>query len=259
MCSIMGRAFAREGAKVVLLDLNEKSLEELIHSFKAEGLTALGLRCDVLNTDSLKETHEKIETNFGSVDILVNGAGGNHPGGSIPQSFFKINEPEQDERTFFDIQPDDFRFVFDLNFLGSFLPTQVFAKDMLDKKGAVILNISSMNAYRPLTKIPAYSSAKAAIANFTQWLAVYFSKTGIRVNALAPGFFLTNQTRFLLTKEDGSLSERGQAVIAHTPMGRFGDPEELIGAAFWLCSEDSSFVTGAVIPIDGGFNAYSGV
>jgi NAD(P)-dependent dehydrogenase (short-subunit alcohol dehydrogenase family) len=193
---------------------------------------------------------------------LVNGAGGNHPLGTTSNPHFMeedLKNTTEGFKTFFDLDPKGIEFVFNLNFIGTLLPTQIFAKDMVGKKGCSILNISSMNAFTPLTKIPAYSGAKAAVSNFTQWLAVHFSKVGIRVNALAPGFFLTDQNRSLLTNSDGSLTQRGQQIIDQTPMGRYGVPEDLISTTLYLCDEASAFVTGVVIPIDGGFAAYSGV
>jgi NAD(P)-dependent dehydrogenase (short-subunit alcohol dehydrogenase family) len=203
-----------------------------------------------------------VNDSFGKVDILINGAGGNHPLGTTSNPFLELEDLKNTTegfKTFFDLDPKGVEFTFNLNFLGTLIPTQVFAEDMVGRKGCSVLNISSMNAFTPLTKIPAYSGAKAAVSNFTQWLAVHFSKVGIRVNALAPGFFLTDQNRSLLTNEDGSLTKRGQQIIDQTPMNRYGEPEDLVGTTLWLCSEGSKFVTGVVVPIDGGFAAYSGV
>jgi NAD(P)-dependent dehydrogenase (short-subunit alcohol dehydrogenase family) len=191
----------------------------------------------------------------------VNGAGGNHPLGTTSKTHLFDGDLELNDgiKTFFNLDPEGIKFVFDLNFIGSLLPTQVFARDMVDQHSGSVINISSMNAFRPLTKIPAYSGAKAAVSNFTQWLAVHFSKVGIRVNALAPGFFLTDQNRALLTNADGSLTDRGNTIIEHTPMGRFGTPDDLVGTLLFLCGDGSKFITGTVIPIDGGFSAYSGI
>ena len=258
LCSAIARAFLDQGARVALLDINERFGDDLqanSGNFSSDHL--LSFTCDVLSAGDLKFVRKAINDEWGRVDILINGAGGNHPRGSVNQSFF--DRAGNEGKTFFDLLPEDFRQVFDLNFLGTFLPTQVFAQDMTERGQGCILNISSMNAFRPLTKIPAYSSAKAAVSNFTQWAAVHFAKAGIRVNALAPGFFLTHQTQFLLMQEDGNYSLRGEAVIEHTPMGRFGNPDDLLGAVLWLCGEDAKFVTGVVVPIDGGFSAYSGV
>lgn len=217
---------------------------------------------NVLEKESLDQARKEVHKKLGSCDILINGAGGNHPLGTTSKPHLQEDDllnSEDGFKTFFDLDPDGIKFVFDLNFIGTLLPTQVFAKDMVGKEGCSILNISSMNAFTPLTKIPAYSGAKAAVSNFTQWLAVHFSKVGIRVNALAPGFFLTDQNRTLLTTENGELTPRGHTIIEQTPMGKFGEPEDLIGTTLWLCGEGASFVTGVVIPIDGGFSAFSGV
>ena len=211
---------------------------------------------------SLETAKAEVNNKLGSCDILINGAGGNHPSGTTSNPHLleeDLKNTEEGFKTFFDLNPEGIKFVFNLNFIGTLLPTQIFAKDMVGKKGCSILNISSMNAFTPLTKIPAYSGAKAAVSNFTQWLAVHFSKVGIRVNALAPGFFLADQNRTLLTNSDGSLTQRGQQIIDQTPMGRYGEPKDLISTTLYLCDDASSFVTGVVIPIDGGFSAYSGV
>jgi NAD(P)-dependent dehydrogenase (short-subunit alcohol dehydrogenase family) len=261
LCSTMAIALADRGAKIAVLDLKAENAERVADEITQKGGTAIGVAANVLDINSLKAAHEKIIDTLGPCDILINGAGGNHPKGTTSKNFlFKEDLTASDDvKTFFDLDPEGIKFVFDLNFIGSLLPTQVFAKDMIGKEGATIINISSMNAFRPLTKIPAYSGAKAAISNFTQWLAVHFSKVGIRVNAMAPGFFLTDQNRTLLTDANGNLTERGNIIISHTPMERFGTPEDLIGTLLWLCGDGSKFVTGVVIPIDGGFSAFSGV
>lgn len=261
LCSTMALALAEQGAKIAVLDLRVESAEKVGEQINQKGGKAIGVAANVLDLGSLQEAHQKIFDTLGPCDILINGAGGNHPKGTTSNSFLTEDDLKAGEeiKTFFDLDPEGIKFVFNLNFLGSLLPTQVFAKDMIGKEGSTIINISSMNAFRPLTKIPAYSGAKAAISNFTQWLAVHFSKVGIRVNALAPGFFLTEQNRTLLTKPDGSLTDRGNTIISHTPMGRFGTPDDLTGTLLWLCGDGSKFVTGVVIPIDGGFSAFSGV
>ncbi|WP_207428747.1 SDR family oxidoreductase [Pedobacter sp. SYSU D00535] len=262
LCSTMAKALANEGVKVAILDLKAENAEQVAAEITATGGTAIGVACNVLDIESIKAAHEVVLQKLGGCDILINGAGGNHPKGTTSNTHFlesDLDAQQEGLRTFFDLDPEGIKFVFDLNFIGSLLPTQVFAKDMVKKPGSVIINISSMNAFRPLTKIPAYSGAKAAISNFTQWLATHFSKVGIRVNALAPGFFLTEQNRTLLTNADGSLTDRGNTIISHTPMGRFGTPDDLTGTLLYLCGEGSKFVTGVVIPIDGGFSAYSGV
>jgi NAD(P)-dependent dehydrogenase (short-subunit alcohol dehydrogenase family) len=262
LCSTMAMALSQQGAKIAVLDLKAENAERVANEINAAGGQAIGVACNVLSIDSLKEAHKVVLEKLGPCSILINGAGGNHPLGTTSKTHLfeeDLNSAEEGLKTFFDLDPEGIKFVFDLNFIGTLLPTQVFAKDMIGTTGATIINISSMNAFRPLTKIPAYSGAKAAISNFTQWLAVHFAKVGIRVNAMAPGFFLTDQNRTLLTQADGSLTDRGNTIIAHTPMGRFGTPEDLTGTLLYLCSESSSFISGVVIPIDGGFSAYSGV
>lgn len=261
LCSTMAEALARQGVKVAILDLKREAAQRVAEQVIAAGGTAIGVEANVLNLDSLKRAREVISEQFGTCDILINGAGGNHPNGTTTHTHLRKEDMESAEevKTFFDLDPEGIQFVFNLNFIGSLLPTQVFAKDMLGKNDCSVINVSSMNAFRPLTKIPAYSGAKAAISNFTQWLAVHFAKVNIRVNALAPGFFLTEQNRSLLTTGDGSLTARGNTIIEHTPMGRFGEPEDLLGTLLWLCSDGSRFVTGVVVPIDGGFSAFSGV
>lgn len=261
LCSTMATALAERGAKIAVLDLRVENAQKVADEITNNGGTAIGVAANVLDINSLKEAHEKVVSALGPCDILINGAGGNHPKGTTSKNFLLEEDLTANEevKTFFDLDPEGIKFVFDLNFIGSLLPTQVFAKDMIGKEGSTIINISSMNAFRPLTKIPAYSGAKAAISNFTQWLAVHFSKVGIRVNAMAPGFFLTDQNRALLNDANGNLTERGNTIISHTPMGRFGTPEDLIGTLLWLCGDGSKFITGVVIPIDGGFSAFSGV
>lgn len=262
LCSTMAQALADRGAKIAILDLREETAERVAAEIREKGGDAIGVACNVLDLASLKAAHQKVNELLGPCDILINGAGGNHPKGTTSKNFLLAEDLESTEeglKTFFDLDPEGIKFVFDLNFIGTLLPSQVFARDMIGKSDASIINISSMNAFTPLTKIPAYSGAKAAISNFTQWLAVHFSKVGIRVNALAPGFFLTEQNRTLLTNADGGLTDRGNTIISHTPMGRFGTPDDLTGTLLWLCGDGSKFVTGVVIPIDGGFSAFSGV
>ncbi|GFP74658.1 SDR family oxidoreductase [Clostridium fungisolvens] len=256
-------ALAECGAKVAILDLRLENAEKKAAEVVANGKIAIGVEANVLDKASLKKAHEVVLEKFGPCDILINGAGGNNPKGTTTKEYLyeeDLKEGNEDLITFFDLDENGVRFVFDLNFLGTLLPTQEFSKDMIGRKGCNIINISSMNAFTPLTKIPAYSGAKAAISNFTQWLAVHFSKVGIRVNAIAPGFFVTKQNEALLKNPDGSYTERSHKILNSTPMGRFGEAEELIGALLFLVNEDaSSFVNGIVIPIDGGFSAYSGV
>lgn len=261
LCSMFAEAIAKAGAKVAILDLREENAKAVAKTIEKDGGSAIGLKANVLEKASLDEAKKIINDKFGTVDILINGAGGNNPKGNTTNDYYDPKDEEiEGVKTFFDLDPDGISFVFNLNFLGTLLPTQVFARDLIGKKDAAIINISSMNAFTPLTRIPAYSGAKAAISNFTQWLAVHFSKVGIRVNAIAPGFFLTDQNRGLLIDENGNYTARSEKIISQTPMGRFGDKEELIGTLLWLlCPEASGFVDGVVIPVDGGFSAYSGV
>ena len=259
LCSMFAEALAKTGAKVALLDLNEEAAKMYAAEICANGGTAKGYACNVLDEESIQKAHDEIVKDFGTCDILINGAGGNNPKATTDDEYYAPEDMGK-VKTFFDLDKSGVEFVFNLNFLGTLLPTQVFAKDMLDKEDASIINISSMNAYTPLTKIPAYSGAKAAISNFTQWLAVPFSRTNIRCNAIAPGFFVTKQNEKLLFNEDGTPTPRTGKILAATPMGRFGDATELIGTLLFLVSKDAaSFVNGVVIPVDGGFSAYSGV
>ncbi|MEQ5789417.1 SDR family oxidoreductase [Muricauda sp. NFXS6] len=262
LCGTLAHAFADQGAKVCVMDLNMKSAEVVSEKINNAGGSAIAVKVDVLDRKSLQVAKKEIAEKLGHCDILINGAGGNHPLGTTSEPYLLKKDLErtaEDFKTFFDLDMEGVQFVFNLNFIGTLLPTQIFSREMVGRTGCSILNISSMNAFSPLTKIPAYSGAKAAVSNFTQWLAVHFSKVDIRVNALAPGFFLTNQNRSLLTKEDGGLTPRGTTIIDQTPMGRFGEPEDLVGTSLWLSSEQSKFITGIVVPIDGGFSAFSGV
>ncbi|MBQ9836965.1 MAG: SDR family oxidoreductase [Oscillospiraceae bacterium] len=260
LCSEFVRALAQCGAKVAILNRTLSKGEALAEEVRAAGGEAMAVSCNVTDTESVKAAHEAVLAAFGKCDILINGAGGNNPRANTDKEYFELGDIEAATKSFFDIDEEGFRFVMDLNFVGTLLPTQAFARDMIGREGCTIINISSMNAYTPLTKIPAYSGAKAAISNFTQWLAVHFSKVGIRVNAIAPGFFLTDQNYSLMYREDGTPTERSGKIVAGTPMGRFGKPEELLGALMFLVDEHAaSFVTGVCIPVDGGFSAYSGV
>lgn len=260
ICGMFAKTLAKAGAKVAVLDINLESAERVAQEIKSEGGTAIAYIANVLEKESLSEVHDEILKDLGSCDILINGAGGNNPKANTDKEYYEKGDIDTDTITFFDLDQKGVEFVFNLNFIGTLLPSQEFAKDMLGKEGCNIVNISSMNAYTPLTKIPAYSGAKAAISNFTQWLAVHFSKTGIRVNALAPGFFVTKQNEKLLFNTDGTPTARTNKILSATPMGRFGKAEELNGALLFLLNNSaSSFITGAVIPIDGGFSAYSGV
>ncbi|MDP6629858.1 MAG: SDR family oxidoreductase [Kiritimatiellia bacterium] len=263
LCSTMAKALAECGAKVAVADLRLEAADAVAAEITEAGGTAIGVECNVLERASLKAACEKIESELGPVDILINGAGGNHPKGTTSMEYLTedvLAQADADATTFFDLDPKGIEFVFNLNFLGTLLPSQIFARGMAERGGGVIINTSSMNAFTPLTKIPAYSGAKAAVSNFTQWLAVHMSKVGIRVNAIAPGFFLTDQNRSLLTNEDGSPTARGGQIIGQTPLNRYGSPEELVGTLLWLVSDSAAgFVTGTVIPVDGGFSAFSGV
>ena len=260
LCSEFVRALAQCGAKVAILNRTLSKGEALAEEVRAAGGEAMAFSCNVTDNESVKAAHEAVLAAFGKCDILINGAGGNNPRANTDKEYFELGDIEAATKSFFDIDEEGFRFVMDLNFVGTLLPTQAFARDMVGREGCTIINISSMNAYTPLTKIPAYSGAKAAISNFTQWLAVHFSRVGIRVNAIAPGFFLTDQNYSLMFREDGTPTERSGKIVAGTPMGRFGKPEELLGALMFLVDERAaSFVTGVCIPVDGGFSAYSGV
>ena len=299
LCSEFARALAQDGGNIIMLDKNPSGIAALEQELKQAGLSAAAIQADVLDKSSLMRAREIMLNKFGPCDILINGAGGNHPDGTTggetflpePAAPFSPDGIQADNtaqknretatlspdkqaaspdgrqavqtapngKTFFELEPEAVGFVFDLNFLGVFLSTQVFAADMT-KGGGCIINISSMNAYRPLTKIPAYSAAKAAVSNFTQWLAVHFAPCGIRVNAIAPGFFATAQNKSLLFEPNGELSARSKKIISHTPMGRFGTPKDLLGALRFLTDENASgFITGITLPVDGGFSAYSGV
>ena len=260
LCGMFAKTLALAGAKVAVLDLNEEAAGKVADDIVAAGHTAKAYKANVLERESLEEVHARVLAELGPCDILVNGAGGNNPKAQTTKEYFEMGDIEADTISFFDLDPKGVEFVFNLNFLGTLLPTQIFAKDMIGREGCNILNVSSMNAFTPLTNIPAYSGAKAAVSNFTQWLAVHFSRVGIRVNAMAPGFFVTKQNEKLLFNDDGTPTARTAKILAATPMGRFGEAEELNGTLlFLLNNEAAGFITGVVIPVDGGFSAYSGV
>lgn len=251
LCGAMSRALAKAGVKVAVMDIFPEAAQKVVDDIVAADGEAMAVKADVLSRESLEAARDAVLEKWGTVDILINGAGGN-----------KKQATTTPEQPFFDLPPDAVQWVFNLNFLGTFLASQVFGKVMVEKGKGNIINISSMNAFRPLTNIPAYSAAKAAVSNFTQWLAVHISQNyspNIRVNAIAPGFFVTNQNYFLLYDKDDNLTPRGQTILAHTPMNRFGEPEDLLSTLFWLLAPASSFVHGVVVPVDGGFNAFSGV
>ena len=260
LCSEFAKELAKNGAKVMLLDINYDCAKAVQDEITANGYIAKAYECNVLKKESIEQVHAQIAQEFGKCDILINGAGGNSPRCTLAHEYYEQGEENaQDIKTFFNLDKEDFGFVFDLNLIGTLLPTQVFSVDMLNNDG-IIINISSMNAFRPLTKIPAYSGAKSAISNFTMWLAVHFASAGVRVNAIAPGFFVTKQNQALLFNDDGTPTARTEKILNATPMKRFGKPSELLGTLLWLCdNEASGFVTGIVVPVDGGFSAYSGV
>lgn len=260
LCSAFAKALAADGWQTALLDINQEAVEAVAQEIRRAGGQAMAVQANVLDKEDLERAAQKVQEAWGDCDLLINGAGGNNPRGTTSSEVFSALDLDDPEKTsFFDLDPQGVRFVFDLNFLGALLTTQVFAKSMV-KRGGNILNISSMNAFRPLTKIPAYSAAKAAVSNFTQWLAVHFAPCGIRVNAIAPGFFVTNQNRDLLYDKDGNPTPRTEKILSQTPMGRFGEAEELLGTLRFLVDDTASgFITGIVIPVDGGFSAYSGV
>ena len=258
ICGAMAAAFARSGAKVAALDLNEDAVKKLADELKSEGFICEGYKANVLDAEALEEVHQAVLRDLGPCDILVNGAGGNNPRATTDNEY--QHEAKEGGKSFFDLDAAGVDFVFKLNFQGTLLPTQAFAKDMVSKKSGAILNISSMNAYTPLTKIPAYSAAKAGISNFTQWLATHFAGTGIRCNAIAPGFLVSAQNKALLFNEDGTPTARSKKILNGTPTSRFVDADELIGATLFLCDDKSaSAITGVVLPVDAGFAAYSGV
>ena len=263
LCSGFSKDLARQGMKVAVLDLRLDAAEKVAKEIRDEGFEAVGIACNVLEKESLESAREIVNKTFGTCDLLLNGAGGNHPSGTTTKDKLELSdltEKAEGVKTFFDLDAKEIEFVFNLNFLGTLLTTQCFARDMVGKENAAIINVSSMNSYKPLTRIPAYSAAKAAVSNFTQFMAVHFSDVGIRVNAIAPGFFSTNQNKTLLYNDDGSLTARSEKILAHTPLGRFGVTEDLSGTLLFLSDETySGFVTGVIIPVDGGFSAYSGV
>ena len=259
LCGHMAESLGAMGVRVAVLDISLEKAQARSQAVAKTGGVAEAYRCDVLDVDQLRNTYDAVCRQWGPPDFLINGAGGNDPRGSTSEEFHEREKPlDPGGKSFFDLDPAGFRQVFDLNFLGTFLVTQVFSKGMVEKGKGAIVNISSMSAFTPLTKVAAYSAAKASVSNFTRWLAVHFSRTGVRVNALAPGFFMTEQLKFLhIDRETGELLPRARKVIAHTPMGRYGDPDDLIGTLVWLLSDASSFVTGVVVPIDGGFSSYA--
>lgn len=261
LCSGFAKVLAQSGAKVAILDLNVNAAQTVASEIVKEGGYAIGVEANVLDRKSMTAAREVVRNSLGKCDILINGAGGNNPKGTTSKEIFEMEDLNNDDiKSFFDLDYDGISFVMNLNFLGTLLPTQIFAVDMVGREGCTILNISSMNAFKPLTKIPAYSAAKAAVSNFTQWLAVHFAAAGIRVNAIAPGFFVTNQNYSLLFDSNDKPTPRADKILNHTPVGRFGTPDDLTGTLLWLISNESSgFVTGVVVPVDGGFSAYSGV
>lgn len=257
----IARGLAAVGVITVILDINEEAAKKLADEISGEfKVKAFGFKANVLDKASLEEVKKNIVSEAGEIDILINGAGGNSPQATTKLEQLTEEDIENLEDGFFGLQLEGFQKVFDLNFMGTLLPTLVFTREMVSRKNGMVLNVSSMNSYKPLTKIPAYSAAKASVNNFTEWLAVHFARVGVRVNAIAPGFFLTNQNRFLLVDEaSGGLTERGRKIISNTPMGKFGEPDDLIGTVLYLLSDLSQFVTGICIPVDGGYSAFGGV
>lgn len=260
LCSEFARYLAKNDITVILLDINLDSAEAVASQIRNDGGKAYAYACNVLEKESIEAVHADVLTKYGKCDILINGAGGNNPRATLLHEYYEDgDEARNDIKTFFNLDKNDFGFVFDLNLIGTLLPTQVFSQDMINRDG-VIINISSMNAFKPLTKIPAYSAAKSGVSNLTQWLAVHFATAKIRVNAIAPGFFVTKQNEKLLFNENGEPTPRTEKILRATPMGRFGEASELLGTLnFLIDNEKSSFVTGVIIPVDGGFSAYSGV
>ncbi len=259
LCGAMAESLGKMGVSVAVLDIRLDKAQARAESIVKAGGAAVAIRCDVLNAGEVMQSCEMVSRLWGPPDCLINGAGGNDPRASTTGEFHdSVGSSGEGKQSFFDLDAAGFREVFDLNFFGAFLVTQSFARGMVARRSGAIVNISSMSAFRPLTKVVAYSAAKASVSNFTQWLAVHFSHTGVRVNALAPGFFMTEQLKFLhFDQKTGEPSSRAQQVIAHTPMGRYGQPDDLIGALVWLLSDASRFVTGAVVPVDGGFSCYA--
>jgi NAD(P)-dependent dehydrogenase (short-subunit alcohol dehydrogenase family) len=261
LCTSMARGLASAGVVPVILDINEEAARQTAGEISSElGVKCFSYQADVLDKSSLEEIRKRIISEAGEIDLLINGAGGNSPKATTRLEQITEDDLEHLDEGFFGLEPEGFRKVFELNFTGTLLPSMVFTRDMVKRQRGVVLNISSMNAYKPLTKIPAYSAAKSSVNNFTSWLAVHFAKVGVRVNAIAPGFFLTNQNRFLLTDEaTGRLTARGEKIITNTPMGVFGEPGDLNGTVLYLMSDLSRFVTGICIPVDGGYSAFGGV
>lgn len=259
LCGNMALNLARAGAKTVLLDLRPEGAQKYIDEIIREGGSGSAYACNVLDKENVNNVCTKVIETYGKIDVLINGAGGNSPKGTTDKEFFEEKDLAVNGKDFFNLDIEGFKFTSDLNFIGTLIPTQVFARHMAAQKNGCVINISSMAAFKPLTKAPAYAAAKASVSNFTMWLAVYLGMVNVRVNAIAPGFFLTDQNRFLLTTQSGDLTERGKTIIAHTPQRRFGTNDDLISTLFWLISDKSCFVNGSVIPVDGGFSAFSGV